>query len=308
VAQASLAEVIAAACLPLPDKALVDSIQTITGFSAYNSRNEYVLGYYATTGQRFDPPLRILRYDKARKKWNAAQVDRATFVPSLPTLCLGSVMQVSRVGNFLYLETHLNPSAACELVITSELKLHRVLDGWNVSAFGADSMVFESSMVHFAPTHPMKLSLYDSSRDSVTPFYPPPHDPLRSDYMERLRKIPESDKCIEVERDCARDVAQFESSIAWAPSLRLFDVNAITKSLAFAVDFDPIGFLRESRNKDRSDWKVRAVYVYRFSSGKAEYRQIIYRDLKTKFGTDEFGDLLKQPTLDHLFRELPEGH
>jgi hypothetical protein len=60
------------------------------------------------------------------------------------------------------------------LVLSETLELKRELDGWPLLALDDGRVVFERSMVHFAPAHGGALALYDPVADREDALYPPP--------------------------------------------------------------------------------------------------------------------------------------
>ena len=59
--------------------------------------------------------------------------------------------------------------------------------GWYLGGFNSGEILFHENEIHFAPTHPMHISLYDPGKEKVTPVYPPPHGNLGPDV--HIRRI-----------------------------------------------------------------------------------------------------------------------
>jgi hypothetical protein len=101
----------------------------------------------------------------------------------------GSILRIQRAGRYLYLDTHLTPSAGNLLVLNEDLKLQRELYGYSRVFLPNGNVVFRNSQVHFMPTHWAELSLYDPAADKEKQIYPPvPADSVRSEFVARVRK------------------------------------------------------------------------------------------------------------------------
>ena len=65
-------------------------------------------------------------------------------------MCLGSALNIYEKNNFIVMDTHINPSAGCILILTPDLKFIAGLWGWTLGQID-DNIIYEVSMVHFAP-------------------------------------------------------------------------------------------------------------------------------------------------------------
>jgi hypothetical protein len=94
------------------------------------------------------------------------------------------------------IDTHINPSAGCVLILKSDLSFSAGLFGWVVAKIDGN-IVFEGNAIHFAPTHPARLSIFDPRRAMLSPIYPEKTDPP----TRRIRQSPaESSALVSVVR------------------------------------------------------------------------------------------------------------
>ncbi len=158
----TLAEVIAAAGLTAPREVAGEQGRPITSYAVLDDRSVYVLAYYwDLPSGTLEDPLRILSYDRASGEWKTAQLalagDRIAH-----SECVGTILSVHALPDAFLLDTHINPSAGCLLVVSRNLEFRAALYGWYLAAFGEGLIVFEPSEVHFASVHPAELAVYDA--------------------------------------------------------------------------------------------------------------------------------------------------
>jgi hypothetical protein len=72
----------------------------------------------------------------------------------------------------IYVTGHDGPSRAPTLVLTEDLRLLRILDGWIKLPLSDGRIVYHPGMVHFAPVHPGSLAVYDPRLDAARVVYP----------------------------------------------------------------------------------------------------------------------------------------
>ena len=292
-----LRAVLEAFCIPAP--ATFD-LDTPLQYGAYESPNEFVLAWQrVTSSNSLEPqPLRIMRYDKQVRTWATVElVDfRTEILPGFVGSCLGSLGDIKRVGALFYISIELSPSSGCQLVVSADLKLNTVLSGWPVAGFSSGAVFLQGSMMHFQPTHPLRLSLFDPQDATSTPIYPPPSDPLRAAYIKRLRaEISQSDRC--KGENCESDPEQFESDL----DVGSIAVDEKTGSFAFVVKFSPVGFLPFQRLKNSPEWYEEVVYFYRLFPGPIVHREFPVAELRSRYGTMSLGELLKPYMLARIF-------
>ena len=85
---------------------------------------------------------------------------------------IGSILSIQRHADHLYVNTHTSPSAARLLVISHTLRVKHEIDGWPVLLLDDGRVVFQRSMVHFAPAHAGVLAVYDPKADRESDVYP----------------------------------------------------------------------------------------------------------------------------------------
>ena len=303
-----LRSVLEAFCIPVPAGTTFDVDMSIQ-YGAYNSPGEFLLAYNRVmSSNALEPqPLRIMHYDKQARKWGAAEFSdfRTEILPGLVAPCLGSAGGAKKVGALFFVSIELSPSAGCQLVVSEDLKLKTVLSGWLVASFSSGAVVLEESTRHFAPTHPLRLSVFDPRNATTTSIYPPPSDPLRAVYIQRLsRKISQSDRCHG--ENCESDPERFdneflsscESSGQCQPAIA---VNEKTRSLAFIVQFSPTGFISFDLLKGLKEWDERVMYVYRLFPEPVSHREFVISDMEARFGSTSLDEILTPEMLGRIF-------
>lgn len=85
---------------------------------------------------------------------------------------LGSILSIQRHPGVLYVHTHASPSAARLFVMSPTLAVKREIDGWPMLMLDDGRVVFQRSMVHWAPAHAGVLAVYDPRADRESNLYP----------------------------------------------------------------------------------------------------------------------------------------
>jgi hypothetical protein len=93
--------------------------------------------------------------------------------------CMEKQVGAEDFGAYILLNVHINPSASCTLVLGSDLKFRDSILGWPIARLGNSRLLIQRDEVHFAPVHPVHLSVYDISTRDSAPVYPSDNDPLR---------------------------------------------------------------------------------------------------------------------------------
>ncbi len=143
----------------LPVAGIDDLDRTVTSFAVDEASGWFAIAYYwfdAADPKRLPSELRIRAYDRGRGRWTSAVLDGNL-------LKTGAAMGLKHQAGWVYLDTHLSPSAGALLVLTDDLKVRRRLYGWSEMILPDGRVVYHDSMVHFAPAHPGSLSLYRSA-------------------------------------------------------------------------------------------------------------------------------------------------
>jgi len=82
---------------------------------------------------------------------------------------------------------HINPSAETLFVFSRNLKLVAELSGWELALLPDESVIYQRSQVHFAPTHSVELSIFNPDTRQDVQIYPPkPYQPVRRTFIERV--------------------------------------------------------------------------------------------------------------------------
>jgi hypothetical protein len=276
-------------------------------YAGYNAVDEFVLAYntVAPSGA-VEHPLRIVRLDKLNQTWTGADFPdiETEILPNLKGQCLGAVGDLQKVGPRFYVGIELSPSAGCVAVVSTDLKLQVAISGGIIAKVPSGPVIVEGSTRHFAPTHPLRLSMFSPRDGSIKSIYPVENDPFRARYIQRLRtEVSPADRC--EGENCELDPEQFDNELAnicystgCKPAIA---VNDETESLAFIVQFSPIGFIRLERVKDSPEWDEQAVFVYRFLDGTVDHREFAASEMQTRFGITSIDALLAPEVLKRVF-------
>ncbi len=304
-----LRAVLQAFCIQ-PSPQLPFNLDEPVQYAGYDAADDFVLAYnrVASSGT-IEQPLRIVRLDKLNQTWTAAEFSdysdlQTEILPGVKDPCLGAVGGLQKAGELFYVGIELSPSAGCVAAVSSDLKLQNVFSGWIEANFANGAVVLEGSTVHFAPTHPLRLSLFNPSDGSVKSIYPVEKDPLRTRYIQRLRtEIVPADRC--EGENCELNPEHFDDELAdicHASRCRpAIAVNDETGSLAFMVQFSPIGFIRFDKEKDSPEWGERVVFVYRLFDGSVQYREFTASEMETRFRVTSLDALLAPEMLKQVF-------
>jgi hypothetical protein len=155
-----------------------DADQTITSYAVANEDKWFGIAYYWHTGTDLLPPqLRLRTLDRSTGIWAYSEVgpeDRQG----------GSALRIARRPGVVYVDLHVSPSAGNILVLDERLEVRRQLSGWSSLILSDGRIIYENSMVHFAPAHPGSVSLYDPRLHRDVRLYP-----TRADEIVGLRWI-----------------------------------------------------------------------------------------------------------------------
>ncbi len=142
-------------------------------------------GYVAAWWDRPDYPftaLHLFAADRRSGRWRHAQFPAGDLEP------IGATLEVAATPRYLTVAMHLNPSAVSTLVFTRNLARAGSFYGWAKARLPNELIVFEASQVHFAPTHPLEISVYDPAAASARRIYPPaPSQAVRREFIDRVK-------------------------------------------------------------------------------------------------------------------------
>jgi hypothetical protein len=148
--------------LPAP-KDVADLDTPITSYSVLDDSRGFVIAYYHREADNSLHELRVRSFDSRTRTWRST-----VFADPI-----GAILKVQRNAGYLYVTGHDSPSATPTLVLSEDLTLKRELDGWPVLMLEGGRVIFERSMVHFAPAHAGALALYDPAAGREESLYPP---------------------------------------------------------------------------------------------------------------------------------------
>src|SRR5689334_8846809 len=220
----------------------------------YDRRAERCSYYVSDSPEQLNPPIYIDLYDRRAERWKSGAIEAATAKSAgVDVDCLGSVLEVTAFANYLALETHINPSAGCEIILSRDLKLKTSLYGWSVGRFGDGGIVYHRSQVHFATVHPAEIAVYDpeTGRD-YTVFPHKPFQEIRLRLTEELREFfkTHQDYCKQANDPC--DAELFDSSLTGKVV-----TDDREHAVAFVISYELQGFRSEERRvgkECRSGW------------------------------------------------------
>jgi hypothetical protein len=294
----TLAQVLAAAGLKPPPDAVNDLDQSITSYAALlDDRDAYLIAYYRNLPSgMLEDPLRVLSFDRHTAEWNSAQLILGSDQIG-HSECVGSVLGVHVVPSAFLLDTHINPSAGCLVILDRSLAFKNALYGWYLAALEDTQIIFQRSEVHFAAVHPAELGLYDLTTNNETSLFPrKPFQRIRADYAAKLQEFYRAHEewCREHNDPC--DAENVDSDVS-----NEIAVNAGEHALAFLVSYRGMRNPGESVQKPQGPGEV--VYVYRDvnNESKLDYREMLLSDVEKRFGKVPLRSLLEPAALQEIF-------
>lgn len=299
----TLREVLAAKNLPTAAAKLENLDKNITSGAELDDESQFLIAYYIDDGtSALTPPLYLERFDRKQGSWKSATLGKAeTRWQDIDVPCLGSVMNISAIGGRYFLDTHINPSAGCVLILSREMKLEASLYGWLVGRLGTETVIYHRSEVHFAPVHPAEIALYDlRTRRDVTLFPPKPESPIRQARTQQLQTFYKGNEewCNKNNDPC--DPVYFDSALEGEVA-----TNEKEQALAFVISYEQIQLVQGDVQKPSGPKGV--LYVYRRieDEAKMEYREMPLSDAKARFGDLSLSNFLQPEVLQKIFGEEP---
>jgi hypothetical protein len=299
--QQSLAQVLSAAGLRLPEEPVSDLNHAITSYAVLNDRDAYLIAYYWNLPSgTLEDPLRVLSFNRQTGEWKNVQLMLGGGRISHAE-CVGSVLQAHALQNVFLLDTHINPSAGCLIILERNLAFRNALYGWYLAAASDGQIVFQRSEVHFTTVHPAELALYDLKTNRETPLFPrKPFGSVRSEYIAKLRDFyrTQDEWCKENNDPC--DPENVDSALYGEVA-----VNESEHALAFVISYENIQqFLGPVR---KPDGPGKVVYVYRHvnDEAKLDYREMLFSDAERHFSKPSLRSLLEPAALHEIFAASP---
>jgi len=301
VCSETLRHVLATKNLPIAVAKLENLDKNITSGAELDDETQFLIAYYTDDGtSALNPPLYMERFDRKQGSWKGATLEKAEARwQDMDVPCLGSVMNITAVGNRFFFDTHINPSAGCVLIISSDLKLEACLYGWLVGRLGPEVVIYHRSQIHFAPMHPAEIALHDlRTKRDVTLFPPKPESSIRQARTQQLQSFYKGDQewCSKNNDPC--DPADFDSALEGPVA-----TNEKEQALAFLISYEQVQLVQGDVQKP--DGPKNVLYVYRRvgEEAKMEYREMLLGDAKTRFGDLSLPNLLKPELLQKIFNE-----
>jgi hypothetical protein len=272
--------------------------RSIANWAAHDYPGSFLFAWYFIGDGHTPNTLRVLRYDRrtgiaSNTVLTDSPATRASFLGQFPVPCMGSSASVAEREGTIYVETHLTPSASCTLVLDHHLTLKTALSGWLLGFVSDRYAVFRESMIHFAPTHPMNISVYDAVTGRSTRVYPLPGDRLRAEYVRSLdAHLPSRSWCRINNKPCRASDFTSDVQIGGHDS-SLLQTNDGARAFGFKAEFMPEGFGPAAQAAVGN----RIVdYVFLLRGGRWVSRDYTPTELQTRF---------KATTLSAYVRSIP---
>jgi len=288
--------------------------ERITSYAVLDDNSASMIAYYVDDGSgKLQPPLRLARYSKQDSRWTEAAMSREDAnLPGETIDCLGSAENIHHLGDYFLIDTHLGPSSGCVIMVSPKLKVTKVLDGWYLAGLLSHIVVYHESMVHFAPTQPMTIKMFDPDQEKVTAsvrsyvsintLYPPRQDPYRAQYIESLRPlVGDQAWCNTHNSDC--HPADFGSELTrdGTSGASLVATNDAVQGLAFVVEYSAVGIVPDETIKKTPALKQRVVYIFQLSAKGFGYREFPLDEMQDRFGVSTIQELVNPPAFDKVF-------
>jgi len=296
----TLREVLAGEKLPLDAEALRNLDAKISSGAELNDEAQFAIAYYLldSTGL-LKPPIFIDQYDRRTQRWKSGVIEAAVARwQGMDVDCFGSVLAVVGFSDSYALETHINPSAGCEIILSLDLKVKASLYGWIVGHFGDGGIVYHRSQIHFATVHPTEIAIYDPATGKDFNVYP--HAPFQEVRLQVTRELREFYKthqeyCKKADDPC--DPEEFDSSL---------EGKVVTDdrehAMAFVVSYEVQGY---GQDEHKPGGPTEVVYVYRHvnDEAKMEYREMLWSEVRERAGNVPLEKLVEPTTLEKIFGE-----
>ena len=300
----TLREALAADGVTVADGTLSNLDKPVTSGSSLNDSARYVVAYYLDNGSGvLRSTMFVDAYDSKARTWKSAAITgggsqvNAAGAPMSDDICLGSVLRIRASEESIFLDTHINPSAGCLLILSQDLKVRKALFGSYLARFRDDSVVYRRGEVHFAPVHPAELALYNWRSGREVELFPrKPFQAIRLAHIQRLREFFSTRRewCNTNNDPC--DPEQMDSTL-------LGDVatNDSEHALAFLISYHQ---LQGTLDEQKPSGPGQVVYVIRYADDPArlDYREFLLADVEARFGNVTLADLLETRRLAELFR------
>src|SRR5579864_9390836 len=294
----TLRQVLADEQLPLDARTLPNLDKVITSGAELNDAAEFMIAYYVKDSEGvLNPPIFVDIYDRQSGRWRNGAIKTAVAkLEGMDVDCFGSVLAVVAFSDSYALETHINPSAGCELILSRDLKLKTSFYGWIVGHFGDGAIVYHRSQRHFVTVHPAEIAIYDPATGKDFSIFP--HAPFQDVRLQLTRELREfykthQDYCQKANDPC--DPEEFDSSL---------EGKVVTDdrehAMAFVISYEVQGY---GQDEHKPGGPAEVVYVYRHvnDEAKMEYREMLWSDVKAKAGDVPLERLVEPEILEKIF-------
>ena len=180
----TLADAVTTLGAPLDGLNAAQRTTRITSFDTAVRDGEFAVAYWiANASGMITPPLFVGLRERGQP-W------RVTAFGALQDNERGSITRLHLTSSHLFVGLHLGPSAMHTMVVGRDLQRTGGFYGWWVTEIPNGPVVFQRSMVHFAPAHPGELGTFDSATGREAPLYPiDKKSAERRAFIERTRPM-----------------------------------------------------------------------------------------------------------------------
>jgi hypothetical protein len=280
----TLGDALRAANVPTQQFTASESAGKITSY-AISKDDPFLIAYYIDDGSGpLQAELHVIRYDRATGDLRRGDVRASDALPhgEIPSGCFGSVLRIREYLDTIYVETHVGPSAACAIVLSSGLSFQTVLPGLLEGFLGADYGILGRSEIHFMSVEPLHIEVFDLKRKHLLQVYPYKDDTQRRQFSDLIEPYIVPDWCRDHNAAC--DPENFDTSLAGEIVL-----NEAAKVFGFEAEFDAAGF-GDAAEKQVPTRTV--AYVFRERGGIWEHREFQPGQLQSLFGVMSIQDLV----------------
>ncbi|MGB6599424.1 MAG: hypothetical protein WA829_09155 [Candidatus Acidiferrum sp.] len=294
----TLREVLAEEKVPANAETLHNLDAKISSGAELNDAQQFAIAYYLldSTGE-LNPPIFVDVYDRGTSRWKSGAIKAGgAKEESADDHCFGSVLAVLGFSDSYALETHINPSAGCEIILSRDLKVKASLYGWIVGRFGDGRIVYHRSQVHFATVHPAEIAIYNPATGKDFNVFPrAPFQEVRQKLTGELREFYKThqDYCQKANDPC--DPEEFDSAVEGKVA-----TDDREHAMAFVISYEVQGY---GQDEHKPGGPAEVVYVCRYvnDEAKMEYREMLWSEVKALAGDAPIERLVEPPMLDKIF-------
>lgn len=271
----------------------------VNNHAVLDEPGRFLVAFHPYTAEgAYDARVHLLELDRVSGRWRHRHLVEPARDDSRPA-CNGSVLEIDVAGGHVLVETHVNPSASCTVVLDDELESTEVLYGSALAAFGNGTVVFAPGQVHFAPTHVAEVALYDPASDERRRLHPAgPQQEATRGWTRMLEELYDDEAwCRDVNHHC--DPERPNSFLL--PEVALDDE---TDSLAFRIRYE-LEFRLQEKVRASGGKPVQPLdllYVYRrvHDAERTRWKEIEWSEVTGRFGDVSMQQVLEPEVLDVL--------